>query len=222
MITFATEFIHINNTYKMKKTLISLAAAALMMVSCGPNGLGSLGTLGNLGQIATDGQTVGNVLQSVLGTNKATAQNLIGNWSYSGPGCAFTSEQLLAQAGGEVVAAEIKSKLLPTYNQLGISASNTKVSFNQDGTYTATIAGRQLSGNYTFDASSSKVTMKGLLLTINCYAKKNVNGIALLFEASKLLTLLQTVSALSGNATMSTIGDLSKSYNGLRLGFDFK
>ena len=219
MTTIATELININNTGKMKKTLISMAAAALMMVSCGPNGLGSLG---NLGQIVTDGQTVGNVLQSVLGTNKVTAQNLIGNWSYSGPGCAFTSEQLLAQAGGEVVAAEIKSKLQPTYNQLGISANNTNVSFKQDGTYTATIAGRQLSGNYTFDASSSKVTMKGLLLTINCYAKKNVNGIALLFESSKLLTLLQTVSAMSGNATMTTIGDLSKSYNGLRLCFDFK
>lgn len=206
----------------MKKTLISLAAATLILVSCGPNGLGSLGTLGTLGQIATDGQTVGNVLQSVLGTNKITAQNLIGNWSYSGPGCAFTSEQLLAQAGGEVVAAEIKSKLQPTFNQLGISSSNTKISFKQDGTYTATIAGRQLSGNYTFDASTSKVNLKGLILNINCYAKKNSNGIALLFESSKLLTLLQTVSALSGNATLSTIGDLSKSYDGVRLGFDFK
>lgn len=206
----------------MKKTLISLAAATLILVSCGPNGLGSLGTLGTLGQIATDGQTVGNILQSVLGTNKITAQNLIGNWSYSGPGCAFTSEQLLAQAGGEVVAAEIKSKLQPTFNQLGISSSNTKISFKQDGTYTATIAGRQLSGNYTFDASTSKVNLKGLILNINCYAKKNSNGIALLFESSKLLTLLQTVSALSGNATLSTIGDLSKSYDGVRLGFDFK
>jgi len=66
------------------------------------------------------------------------------------------------------------------------------------------------------------VTMQGMLLTINCYAKRNANGIALLFESSKLLTLLQTVSALSGNGTLQTVGEISKSYDGLRLGFDFK
>ena len=64
--------------------------------------------------------------------------------------------------------------------------------------------------------------MQGLLLTINAYVKRNTNGIALLFESSKLLTLLQTISALSGNASMQTVGDISKSYDGLRLGFDFK
>ena len=38
--------------------------------------------------------------------------------------------------------------------------------------------------------------------------------------ASKLLTLLQTMSAMSGNQTLQTIGTLSKSYDGLRIGFD--
>jgi hypothetical protein len=33
--------------------------------------------------------------------------------------------------------------------------------------------------------------------------------------------VLQTVAAMSGNSTLSTIGDLSKNYDGLRLGFEF-
>jgi hypothetical protein len=32
--------------------------------------------------------------------------------------------------------------------------------------------------------------------------------------------VLQAVSAISGNQTLSTIGDLSKNYDGIRLGFD--
>jgi len=196
-----------------------LAAAMLMLVSCGTNGLGSLGSLS---QVIGDGQTMGNVLRSVLGLDKITAANLIGAWSYKGPGCAFTSEQLLAQAGGEVVAADIKTRVKPYYDQLGITSANTRVTFKEDGTYTAVIAGKQLSGNYTFDETNYKVTMKGLLLTINCYAKRNSDGIALLFESSKLLTLLQTLAALSGNTAVQTVGDLSKSYDGLRLGFDFR
>lgn len=42
------------------------------------------------------------------------------------------------------------------------------------------------------------------------------------FESKKILTLLQTVSAISGNTTLSTIGDISKQFNGVRLGFAMK
>ena len=112
--------------------------------------------------------------------------------------------------------------MLPTYQTLGLSSANTYVQFNSDNTFTASFGSTPFSGTYTFDPASSKVVLKSLLFNINCYAKKNTQGIALLFEASKLLTILQTVSAISGNATLGTIGDLSKSYDGVRLGFDFK
>ena len=120
------------------------------------------------------------------------------------------------------MATQIKQKMLPTYQTLGLSSANTYVQFNSDNTFSASFGGKQFSGTYTFDPASSKVVMKSLIFNINCYAKKNTQGIALLFEASKLLTILQTVSALSGNATLGTIGDLSKNYDGVRLGFDFK
>ena len=165
---------------------------------------------------------LGNILNSVITGGTVTQQNLIGTWTYSQPGCAFSSDNLLAKAGGEVAAAEIKSKLSSTYQKVGIKSSNTTVTFKEDGTFTAKIAGKGWSGNYTFDEKTSKITMQGLLINANCYAKKNSNGIALLFESTKLLTLLQTMSAMSGNSSIQTIGDLSKNYDGLRLGFDFK
>ena len=96
------------------------------------------------------------------------------------------------------------------------------MTFNQDGTFSAKIAGKSWSGKYTFDAANSKITMQGLLLNVNCYAKRNSDGIGLLFESKKLLTMLQTMSALSGNQTLQTVGELSKSYDGLRMGFDMK
>ncbi len=33
---------------------------------------------------------------------------------------------------------------------------------------------------------------------------------------------MQMATALSGNTTLQTVGDLSKSYDGLRIGFDMK
>lgn len=216
---------------KAMKTLAVVAMMA-MTVGCGvPLGGGTTmgGTTASTGSILGDvlagiltSGTLENVITSVIGAQKVTRQNLIGTWRYSNPGCAFTSEQLLAKAGGEVVAGQIKSKLLPYYQKIGINSQNTNVTFNADGTFSATIDGKAFSGNWTFDESTCKMTMQGMLLSINCYAKRNANGIALLFEAKKLLTMFQTLAALSGNSTLSSIGEISNSYDGVRIGFDFQ
>ena len=199
----------------MKKVILGFAAfACLTMASCG-----------NMSQVLgamTNGTGVVNAISSVIGLDKVKAQNLIATWKYSGPGCAFTSKNLLAKAGGEVAAVQIEQKLLPYYQQVKISESNTYITFNENGTFSSKIAGTPFSGNYTFDEASQKITLKGLLLSVNCYAKKEANGISILFEAKKLLTVLQTMSAMSGNKDLQTIGDLSKNYDGVRVGFEMK
>ena len=166
--------------------------------------------------------SVVNAITSVIGMDKVSAQGLIGTWSYMGPGCAFTSKNLLPKAGGEVAAAQIEEKLLPYYQQVGISSSNTFITFKEDGTFTSKIDGTPFSGNYTFDEASQKITLKGLLLSVNCYTKREISGISILFEAKKLLTVLQTMAALSGSKDMQAIGDLSKQYEGVRVGFDMR
>ena len=209
---------------KKVKTLV-LAAATMLVAGCDFAGAGGSSAGSNvLGSVLTDvlqGGTISNVITSVIGAQTVTKANLIGTWKYSAPGCAFTSENLLAKAGGEVAAAQIKQKVLPYYQQLGISSSNTYITFKEDGTYSASFRGTPMSGNWTLNESSYKVTLQGMLLNINCYAKRNANGIGLLFEASKLLTMLQTMAAMSGNQNIQAVGEISKSYDGVRLGFDF-
>jgi hypothetical protein len=80
--------------------------------------------------------------------------------------------------------------------------------------------GVPLSGTYTYDPSSGQINMKATLITLKGYVQGTSTGIALLFEGSKLLSIMQTVASMSGNGTLSAIGELSKNYNGLRLGFD--
>ena len=212
----------------MKKVRhLVLAATTMLVVSCGVGGTtgGNQSQTGSiLGAVLTDvlqGGTISNVITSVIGAQTVTRANLIGSWKYVSPGCAFTSENLLAKAGGEVAAAQIRTKVQPYYQQIGISGSNTSITFNEDGTYSAQFRGTPMSGKWTFDEKTYKVNLQGLLLSINCYAKRNANGIGLLFEASKLLTLLQTMAAMSGNSNIQAVGEISKNYDGVRLGFDF-
>ena len=197
----------------MKKIMIGLVAGVcVLMTSCG-----------NMGQVLsamTNGTGVVNAITSVIGLDKVSAQTLIGTWQYRNPGCAFTSENLLAKAGGEVAAVQIEEKLLPYYQQVGISANNTMITFNQDGTFSSRICGTPFSGRYTFDEAMQKITLKGLLLTVNCYTKREMNGISILFEGKKLLSLLQTLAAFSGNQNLETVSEISKNYDGVRVGFD--
>lgn len=208
----------------MKKAKIFMAGlVCLALASCGTMADGSGGNiLGNIFGAATNGQSLGNILISVIGLDKPSQAELIGTWYYQQPGVAFTSENLLAKAGGEVAASKIREELNTYYKQFGVSSSNTIIQFNQDNTFTAKILGKNISGQYTYDQQTCQITLKTLLFTMPAYAKRTVNGMSVLFESKKLLTVLQTVAAISGNATLQTIGDLSTNYDGVRLGFDMK
>ena len=167
---------------------------------------------------------VGNILDNVIGTTTFKKADLCAHtWKYKSPGCAFTSENLLAKAGGEIAAKKVEEKLSTYYQKAGFSSSNTYFKFNEDGTFTAKIDGKAWSGTYTFDEKTHAIDLKGrLLLNLSGFATKNTTGISLLFESKKLLTIIQTLTALSGNTTLRTIGELSKNYDGVRIGFDLR
>ena len=218
----------------MKKSMIAAVLLCLTLSGCGglglgmPGNAGSTGTTGNntgnifgdvLGAI-TNGQTIGNILTSVIGIDKPTKADLIGTWRYYQPGVAFTSENLLAKAGGEVAATTVREKLVTYYNTIGISNTNTALQFAQDGSFSGMISGKNISGTYTYDEKTCKITMKTLLFSLPAYAKRNPQGIGILFESKKLLSIMQTLAAVSGNSTLSSIGDISKNYDGIRIGFD--
>ena len=203
----------------MRKIVTTITAFALfvtagvVVTSCGA---------GTLLQTVGSGGTLANAFTSVIGLDKLSKQGLVGSWHYNGPGCAFTSENLLAKAGGEVAATKIEQELTPYFEKTGLSAQNTYVTFNEDGSFAASVAGKTFSGTWTFEEQTAKVTMKTLLLNINCYAKREYGGIALLFESKKLLNVLQIMAAMSGDATVQKVGELSENYDGIRLGFDMK
>lgn len=201
-------------------------AACLLATSCGTVGAGSASSsagddvLNGVIGVLNNANTIGDVISSVIGSNKLTKSQLYGTWKYNGPGCAFTSNSALAKAGGEVVASQIKAKLKEDYNKVGFTSRNTQITFNKDNTFTAYVDGKKFSGNYTYDESTNALKLTGLLLSLNGYATRNSQGVAILFESKKLLTLIQTMATMSGNATLSSIGEISKNYNGVRLGFD--
>lgn len=137
---------------------------------------------GNSNSSSSAGSSIINgILNNVIGSGTFSKQDLCAHtWKYSKPGCAFTSENLLAKAGGEIAANKVEEKLGEYYSKFGFSGSNTYFTFKTDGTFAAKIDGKSWQGNYTFDEKTHAIQMKGLLLSMSGYATKTTNGISLL------------------------------------------
>ena len=205
-------------------TTTSATTTAATTSNAGSAVAGILGAVlgGNSNSSSSAGSSIINgILNNVIGSGTFSKQDLCAHtWKYSKPGCAFTSENLLAQAGGEIAANKVEEKLSEYYSKFGFSSSNTYFTFKTDGTFAAKIDGKSWQGNYTFDEKTHAIQMKGLLLSMSGYATKTTNGISLLFDQTKLLNLIKTIGSLKGNSTLSALGTIANNYDGMRVGFE--
>ena len=167
------------------------------------------------------GSIISGLLNNVIGSGTFSKEDLCAHtWKYCKPGCAFTSENLLAKAGGEIAANKVEEKLSTYYNKFGFNSSNTQFTFTTDGNFSAQIDGKPWQGTYTFDEKTHAIHLKGLLLSASGYATKTTNGISLLFDQKKLLNLIKMLSAFKGSSTLSAVGTIANSYDGMRVGFE--
>ena len=184
---------------------------------------GLLGGGTTTGSSSTGSSIINGILNNVIGSATFSQADLCAHtWKYSKPGCAFTSENLLAKAGGEIAANKIEEDLSKYYSKFGFSQSNTYFTFKTDGTFAAKIDGKSWNGTYTFDEKTHAIQLKGLLLSASGFATRTTNGISLLFEQKKLLTLIKTLSKLNltGSTTMSAVSSIVDNYDGVRVGFE--
>lgn len=228
----------------MKKLIFSIATVLScgLLTSCGTAGstgntTQNNGTADLLGAVASNiiaGQTgvnantvanAGNILGNIISTFgsdiSTNKSSLVGTWTYEKPCIQFESESLLAKAGGTLLANKVEDKLASYYQKIGIKAGNCKYVFEKDNTVKYTIGGRTYQGTYSFDSKKRQVTITSALGTsVTAYVSISGSHMGLTFDASKLLTLLQSASAASSH--LGTISALSSSYTGMKAGFQFK
>lgn len=208
-------------------SLLCTSAFMILVSSCG--GLTPTTAAGNTQTSSTSAAAqigsgiLSSLIGNVIGTPTLKKANLIGTWNYSSSDCKFESENLLQQAGGEIAAKTIENKLNDLFGKVGIKQGALSFTFNEDGSYQMGIGGRNISGTYTLDEATGTLTMVGMfgitkseaIVTFN-----STNSISILYDATKLMQVLNAFAAQSGNATVQSISSLIGSYNGLRIGFE--
>ena len=198
----------------MKKNVLKVAVLSVMMMFSAQAGAQTLGDV--LGALSND--NVASSLTSVFSSNKqATAEKLIGTWSYTEPAIVFTSNNLLAKAASKIAANKVESKIQEQLSKYGIAPGTFSMTFNEDGTFTETLKGKTTQGTWTIQDSKlvlSIVGVKALSITTQIDGK----DLQFVTDATKLLNLLKTLGAKSSNSSIKTAASLMKSVNGMQAG----
>lgn len=204
----------------MKKIIIALAVVAAAF-GIEASALDLKGILGSLGNAAP---AVSGVVEGLLTQSDISVPQMAGNWTATGSAIAFQSENFLAKAGGSAAASTIESKLDPYYKQYGLTGSTLDI--DSDGKFTLKVKGISLKGsiakrsdgNFDFSFTPFGSFKVG---TIKAYVEKTPSGLNVMFDASKLKSLISTIAGLTGNSLAKTAGSLLESYDGMMVGFAY-
>lgn len=224
----------------MKKFILSLAALFIFTapdIKAEPDIRDLLGGLsglaGSSSSSSSDGtqsdaltDALGGLISGLLGDGQLSEADLAGVYKYKEPAITFQSDNLLQKAGGAAMAATIVSKLSPYYEKAGMQ--NLVVTLTPEKTFEFAINSMKLSG--TFERDSTQTSSNLFIFNFQALGtvgigkitgdvQKSGNGLILTFDASKLLTLLNTVASLTGKQTLQTAANFLNSYDGLNCGF---
>ncbi len=207
------------------------AATALLCCALTVSGCGIIKTVNSIGSAlglrkkTSTAATIVKILGSVLGQfyDSTTKTALVGKWTYDEPAIQFESENLLKKAGGVVASQGVADKISPYYDMLGFKSGSFSLELKEDNTCIYTVGGRTFNGTYDFDDKEKKITLKTPLFPLpTAYLSVAGDQMAVTFDSSKLLNVVQVAGLVSSQPTLSAVGKLADTYDGMKTGFTFK
>lgn len=212
---------------KVRTILGALPVAAFLMLSEPVQAQISLdnvlknvaGQTGTTNGSSAKSNGITSALTSIFDSKKiAKAEDLVGNWNYTEPAVVFTSSNFLKSASGKVVSAAIEKKLQAQLNKYGIKKGSMKMTFDKDGKFTQTVAGKTVKGTYTVSGKNVKLSFGGVAEQFLGTTQVDGNDLLIVMDATKLMSYMKTLGALSGNSTLKTASSLLGSMDGMLCG----
>ena len=202
----------------MKTSILRCALMCLIAISTqNATAQSDLGSILNnvLGSSTTNGVISG--LTSIFSSDKqATKNNLVGTWVYEEPAIVLTSDNVLTNAAAKVAANTAEKKLQEQMDKVGIKKGTLSMTFKSDGTFTETFGKKTYSGKWAVENQKLKLTHT--VRTITLTTQVDGNNLMFVTDASKLLSLMQTLGSKSTNSTISTVTSLMKKVKGMQCG----
>lgn len=200
----------------MKKTLLSIICALTILAPATAQAF-------NISDLFGSGSTVGNIIEGIFTKTNLTVADLQGSWTVNGAAVTFKGDNFLEKAGGLAAAAAVENKIDPYFKQYGLTGGVMTI----DETGKASLKLKRGSLNGTFEAIDGKdynfvfkVKVAGISVgTLPTYVEKSYANLNVMFDATKLKTLISAIASISGNQLAKAAGDILNQYEGMCVGF---
>ncbi len=172
-----------------------------------------------------DNSTVTDIVEQATGINLSKG-DIKGTWNYTGSAVKLESEDLVKSAAAGVAATQVEKKLDEYLAKIGLKEGAFTFAFNEDNTFTTTVKGKAFNGTYTLAEDGTTLTLKyGKTISTKGFtteASIKSSTLELLFQADKLLELIEKLTANSSSTALKTIGTLSSQYDGMKIGLELQ
>lgn len=214
---------------RMKKNLLRAAVLGFVMLLTG-NAQAQIklgNVLGNAVKSATSdssssGDDLISSLTTVFSSNKqATSKNIVGTWVYAEPAIVLESDNILTSAAYKLAAGKVESKLQSYLTQCGFTPGTFTITFNEDGTFTETLKGKTMSGQWEVVDSKLQLTI-ATIQALSITTQLSGKNMQFVTDATKLLTMFQSLGSNSTNSSIKTISSLLKTAKGMQAGITLK
>lgn len=167
--------------------------------------------------------SLGSLVSGLISTDKVEPESMTGKWVYTSPAVCFKSDNLLQKAGGTAAATVVENKLEPYYRTAGFT--NMSLTINEDLTFTMNLRKGALKGTVSKnDAGEIVLNFTALgkikIGSMTAYVTRTGgNSMSIMFDVTKLITIIKAAGSISGNATIKSVSTLLESYDGICAGF---
>ena len=146
-----------------------------------------------------------------------------GTWKYSGTAIELKTDNALKKAAAEVAAIAAEEKINEQLSNIGFNTQTIKFNFKADGIMSISALERSLPGKYTLSEDKKHIKIElTKMLDFEADVKSAGNTLSLLFEADKLMQLIEFIASKSNHASIQAVNKIASSYDGIKIGFQLE
>ena len=167
---------------------------------------------------------LGSTISNLTSTSNFDTSSLVGTWDYTSPAVSFKGDNALSNVTGAAGSTVIENKLSSYYSKFGLTSLVLTVS--DDLSFQMKLKKGTLKGTIEKDGDELVFNFKAFgsykIGKIACMATKSGSTLNLTFDASKIISIANTVASISNMSTFKTAASLLSSYDNIYVGFKLK
>lgn len=157
-------------------------------------------------------------VKGAFAAKSAEAEELVDTWVYVEPAVLSTSNRMLRKMAGNAVAGKVEKMIRDNYERANLNSQNTFYTFNSNGTFSRSLAGKSVSGTWMTSGEQVMLAVKNVQISaMTSHLEKDT--LILVADLSKTLGEIQELGGYSDTKTNKTLFKLAKNIKGLKIGF---